>query len=152
MADQAGDYSLQYVHIHNHKGEGFTNEVKGENISNMVVELNVYESLYNHAITGTLVIADNRNLIGNLPIQGTERLSFRLATKLNTYHHDNSIDFTEEGGHPMHIYKLTDREQLNDSVQTYTLHFCSKEFLRNLRTKVSESFSGANGYSSLLNL
>ena len=142
MADQAGDYSLQYVHIHNHKGEGLTNEVKGENISNMVVELNVYESLYNHAITGTLVIADNRNLIGNLPIQGTERLSFRLATKLNTYHHDNSIDFTEEGGHPMHIYKLTDREQLNDSVQTYTLHFCSKEFLRNLRTKVSESFSG----------
>ena len=142
MADQAGDYSLQYVHIHNHKGEGLTNEVKGENISNMVVELNVYESLYNHAITGTLVIADNRNLIGNLPIQGTERLSFRLATKLNTYHHDNSIDFTEEGGHPMHIYKLTDREQLNDSVQTYTLHFCSKEFLRNLRTKVSETFSG----------
>ena len=142
MAEQAGDYSLQYVHIHNHKGEGLTNEVKGENISNMVVELNVYESLYNHAITGTLVIADNRNLIGNLPIQGTERLSFRLATKLNTYHHDNSLDFTEEGGHPMHIYKLTDREQLNDSVQTYTLHFCSKEFLRNLRTKVSESFSG----------
>jgi hypothetical protein len=142
MAEQAGDYSLQYVHIHNHKGEGLTNEVKGENISNMVVELNVYESLYNHAITGTLVIADNRNLIGNLPIQGTERLSFRLATKLNTYHHDNSLDFTEEGGHPMHIYKLTDREQINDSVQTYTLHFCSKEFLRNLRTKVSESFSG----------
>ena len=142
MAERAGDYDLQYVHIHNHKGEGLTNEVKGENITNMVVELNVYESLYNHAITGTLVIADHRNLISNLPIQGTERISFRLSTKLNTYHHDNSVDFSEIGGHPMHIYKLTDREQLNESVQTYTLHFCSKEFLRNLRTKVSESFSG----------
>ena len=142
MAELAGDYDLQYVHLHSHKGEGLTNGVRGENISNMVVELNVYESIYNHAITGTLVIADSRNLISNLPIQGTERLSFRLATKLNTYHHDNSIDFTEENGHPMHVYKLTNKEQLNDNVQTYTLHFCSKEFLRNLRTKVSESFDG----------
>jgi len=142
MAEQAGDYDLQYVHIHSHKGEGLTNEVRGENISNLVVELNVYESIYNQSITGTIIIADNRNLIGNLPIQGTERLSFRLATKLNTYHHSNSLDFTETGGHPLHIYKLTNKEQLNDNVQTYTLHFCSKEFLRNLRTKVSESFSG----------
>jgi hypothetical protein len=142
MAEIAGDYDLQYVHIHSHRGEGLTNRVKGENISNMVVELNVYESIYNQSITGTLVIADSRNLIGKLPIQGTERLSFRLATKLNTYHHDNSLDFTEEGGHPLHIYKLTNKEQLNDNIQTYTLHFCSKEFLRNLRTKVSESFSG----------
>ena len=97
MAEIAGDYDLQYVHIHSHRGEGLTNSVKGENISHMVVELNVYESIYNDSITGTLVIADSRNLIGNLPIQGPERLSFRLGTKLNTYHHNNSLDFTEEG-------------------------------------------------------
>ena len=137
----AGDYDLQYVHIHNHKGEGIE-APKGENISNMVVELNIYESIYNNAMTGSLVIADSRNLISNLPIQGTERLSFRLATKLSTYTSDNSIDFTEKSGNPMHIYKLTDKEQLNDNVQTYTLHFCSREFLRSIRTKVSESFEG----------
>ena len=138
----AGDYDLQYVHIRNHRGEGLEGDSKGENISNMVVELNIYESIYNNAMTGSLVIADTRNLISNLPIQGTERLSFRLATKLNTYSTDNSIDFTEQSGNPMHIYKLTDKEQLNDNVQTYTLHFCSREFLRSLRTRVSESFSG----------
>ena len=141
MAEFAGDYDLQYVHIHNHRGEGLE-APKGENISNMVVELNIYESIYNNAMTGSLVIADSRNLISNLPIQGTERLSFRLATKLDTYSTDNSIDFTEKSGNPMHIYKLTNKEQLNDNVQTYTLHFCSREFLRNIRTKVSESFSG----------
>ena len=138
----AGDYDLQYVHIRNHRGEGLAGDTKGENISNLVVELNIYESIYNNAMTGSLVIADTRNLISNLPIQGTERLSFRLATKLNTYSSDNSIDFTEQSGNPMHIYKLTDKEQLNDNVQTYTLHFCSREFLRSLRTRVSESFSG----------
>ena len=142
MAEFAGDYDLQYIHLHNHKGEGLHNSTRGENISAMVVELNVYESLYNHAITGSLVIVDTRNLIGNLPIQGTERLSFRLATKLNTYSSADSIDFTEERGNPMHVYKLANREQVNDTTQSYTLHFCSREFLRNMRTKVSESFTG----------
>ena len=42
----------------------------------------------------------------------------------------------------MHIYKLTNKQQINEGTQTYTLHFCSREFLRNLRTKVSESFTG----------
>ena len=55
-----------------------------------LLKLNVYESLYNHAITGSLVIADTTNLISNLPIQGTERLSFRLATKLDSYSHEDS--------------------------------------------------------------
>ena len=149
MAELAGDSDLQYVHIHNHRGEGLEVDqagnrqaAKGENISNMVIELNVYESLYNHAITGSLVIIDTRNLIGNLPIQGTERLSFRLATKLETYSSDDSIDFTEERGNPMHVYKLSNKEQINESTQSYTLHFCSREFLRNMRTKVSESFDG----------
>ena len=141
MAEFAGDYDLQYVHIRNHRGEGLQ-DTDGENISDMVVELNIYESLYNHAITGSLVIADTRNLIGNLPIQGTERLSFRLATKLDSYSHEDSIDFTEATGNPMHVYKLTNKEQPNDTTQTYTLHFCSREFLRNMRTKVSKSYTG----------
>jgi hypothetical protein len=149
MAEFAGDYDLQYVHIHNHRGEGLNvdqagniQSTRGENISNMVIEVNIYESLYTHAITGSLVIVDTRNLIGNLPIQGTERLSFRLATKLDTYSSADSIDFTEERGNPMHVYKLANREQLNDTTQKYTLHFCSKEFLRNMRTRVSKSYSG----------
>ena len=141
MAEFAGDYDLQYVHIRNHRGEGL-NGTDGENISNMVVELNIYESLYNHAITGSLVIVDTKNLISNLPIQGTERLSFRLATKLESYSHESSIDFTEATGNPMHVYKLTNKEQPNDTTQTYTLHFCSREFLRNMRTKVSKSYNG----------
>ncbi len=142
MAEFAGDYDLQYIHLHNHRGEGLNGSTRGVNISNLVSELNIYESIYNHSITGSVVIADTKNLIANLPIQGTERLSFRLATKLDTYSGDSAIDCTEQSGHPMHIYKLTNKEQINDSVQTYTLHFCSREFLRNMRTKVSEAFSG----------
>ena len=79
----AGDYDLQYVHISNHKGQGRTHSLRGENITHMIVELNVYEGIYKSSITGSMVIADTSNLIGNLPIQGTERIFFRLNKKNN---------------------------------------------------------------------
>ena len=138
----AGDYHLPYIHLHNHKGEGLSSNTLGENINSLVVEMNIYESLFANCITGTLVIADTRNLISNLPIQGTERLSFRLSTKLENESPYTTIDCTESGGHPMHIYALTDKQQISDNLQTYVLHFASREFVRNLRLKVSESFEG----------
>ena len=42
--------------------------------------MNIYESIYKTSITGSLVITDSNNLIAKLPIQGTERLSFKLST------------------------------------------------------------------------
>ena len=106
MAEFAGDYDLQYVHIHSHRGEGLTNRVKGENISNMVVELNVYESIYNQALTGTVVITDAIDLISTLPLTGNERLAFKFHTPRG------QIDASSETGHPFHIFKLTDKQQL----------------------------------------
>jgi hypothetical protein len=138
----AGDYHLPYIHLHNHKGEGLSANTLGENISSLVVEMNIYESLFANCITGSLVIADTNNLISNLPIQGTERLSFRLSTKLENDTPHTTIDCTESGGHPMHIYALTDKQQIGDNMQTYVLHFASREFVRNLRLKVSEAFEG----------
>jgi len=137
----AGDYRLKSLVITNHKGEGFDSTQRGVDIKRLMTELNIYEGIYKSAITGSVVITDTINLIGRLPIQGTERLSFKLATP-GAHEAAHLIDFTERSGHPMHIYKLTDRQQISESVQVYTLHFCSREFLRNIRTKVSQSYSG----------
>jgi len=137
----AGDYKLPSIVLHNHQNEGVSKQTKGTDIKHLVVEMNIYESLFSNAITGSLVIADTLNLIANLPIQGTERLSFKLSTP-GAHKASHIVDCTEESGHPMYIYKLTDRQQAVDGMQVYTLHFCSREFLRNLRTKVSQSYSG----------
>ena len=145
MADPiefAGDYDLKYIHLHNHRGQGLKNSEKGIDINHMVAEFNIYESIFSSSVTGSAVIADTRNLIGNLPIQGTERLSFKLTSKQANDSPENCIDCTETNGHPMHIYKLANREQVNDQTQKYTLYFASREFVRNLRTRVSESFEG----------
>jgi len=137
----AGDYNMSEIILHNHANSGFTSEEDGVNIQKLVVEMNIYESINKNSVSGTLVIVDSVNLIGNLPIQGTERLSFKLATP-GTHEEGSIVDCSEATGHPMHIYKLTNKKQLNEGTCSYVLHFCSREFLRNLRTRVSEAFTG----------
>ena len=137
----AGDFNLTSLVIHNHEGEGFDSSQRGVDIKGLMAEFNIYESIYKSAITGSVVITDSINLIGRLPIQGTERLSFKLSNK-GAHRHEHIVDCTERSGHPMHIYKLTNKQQVSEGVQIYTLHFCSREFLRNIRTKVSQAYSG----------
>ena len=69
----AGDYKLDHVFLHNHKGEIV-------DVKQVMVELNIYESIYSNALTGSIVIADAQNLIGKLEINGTERIAFKLST------------------------------------------------------------------------
>jgi hypothetical protein len=131
--DFAGDFVLPEIVLHNHKNKGRVQDGNklGVDIKHMVQEFNIFESMFSGAITGSMVLADTTNLIGTLPIQGTERLSFKLSTPGQP-----TIDCTDESGHPMHIYKLTDKQQAKDGMQVYVLHFCSREFLRNLRTRL----------------
>ena len=137
----AGDYRLDGIILHNHQNEGIDADDKGIDIQKLVVEMNLYEGINKHSMSGSLVIADSINLIGNLPIQGTERLSFKLSTP-GAHEFGHIVDCSIRTGHPMHVYKLTSKQQVNEGTQTYVLHFCSREFLRNIRTKVSETFEG----------
>jgi len=137
----AGDYKMTSIHLHSHANSGFTSDEDGVNIQKLVVEMNIFESIDKNSVTGSLVIVDSINLIGNLPIQGTERLSFKLSTP-GAHQEGHIVDCSEETGNPMHIYKLTDKKQLNEGSCSYVLHFCSREFLRNLRTRVSEALTG----------
>jgi hypothetical protein len=138
----AGDYHLPYIHLINHKGQGISPDTHGQDITPLMIEFNIYESIFSSSVTGSIVIVDTQNLIARLPIQGTERLSFKLTTKLENDTTNTVIDCTESNGTAMHIYAVTDKSQLSDTTLTYTIQFASREFVRNLRTRVSESFEG----------
>ena len=127
----AGDFALENITIHNHE-DNLAVDIKA-----LVVELNIYESMFANALTGTLVIEDSTGLIGKLPVQGTERLTFKLSTPGSL-----TIDCTEESGHPMHVYAVSDKQQDGDTQEIFVLHFASREFLRNIRTRVSQAYSG----------
>ena len=134
----AGDYELNHVFLHTHLKETF--DIKG-----MMVELNVYESIFKNALTGSIVIADAQNLIAKLELNGTERISFKLSTP-GALDNRSTIDASIETGHPFYVYKITDRKQIAPGTTLYTLHFGSREFIRNLRTKVSQTYRGNVAY------
>ena len=129
------NYSLTGVIIVSNDGNAI-------DCTDFVVELNIYEDIYKNAVTGTLVMLDPTNLIATLPLQGTERLMFKLGTPGTKGNSNLVVDATETTGHPFHIYKLTDRTQIKESVESYVLHFCSREMFRNLRTRESKAYNG----------
>jgi hypothetical protein len=131
--DYPGDYNLQAISI-------LPDFEKAIDIKDMVQELNIYESIYKGALTGNLVLVDGANLIENHQLQGTERLDFKLGTPGTSG--ESAVDASEETGHPFHIYKISNRKQLNDGTMSYMLHFCSRSFLRNIRTRVSQAYYG----------
>jgi len=139
--DFAGDYNLNGVIIQNHAGTGGNLGEGGVNIQSLVQELNIYEGINQSSVYGTLVIVDSLNLIANLPLQGTERLFFKLSTP-GASDAEHIIDASEETGHPFYVYKISNKQQTSQGTQVYTIHFCSREFLRNIRTKVSKAYEG----------
>jgi len=130
--DKAGDFNLSHIDLINHNG-------KALDIKYIQIELNIFESIYKNAVTGTVVITDAKNQIGRLQIQGIERVAFKLFTA-GTHKKQDIMDASVETGEPFHVYKLTDRKQVSPGMLSYTLHFASREFMRNLRTKVSQAY------------
>ena len=139
--DFAGDYNLNGIILQAHDGTGGRFGEGGVDIMPMVQELNIYESITQTAVYGTLVIVDSTNLIANLPIQGTERLFFKLSTP-GTSKVEHIVDASEETGHPFYVYKVSNKQQAKQGTLVYTIHFASREFMRNIRTKVSQAYSG----------
>ena len=135
IPDFAGDYILENVVLTNHKGQKV-------NVKEIMTEMNIYESIYKNAVTGSIVLTDSTNLIARMSIQGLERLSFHLKTPGISHGREDVVDATEKTGEPFHIYKITDRKQANQGLIVYTLHFASREFMRNMRTKVSQAYDG----------
>ena len=67
----AGDYNADDIVLISTSG---TKETTLD-ISSMVIELNVYESIYKQALTGTVVIIDAVDLGSKVRLTGNERIS-----------------------------------------------------------------------------
>ncbi len=134
--DFAGDYNLGTIILINAFGDRLPLEM------GIVAELNVYEDIYSSAVRGTMHMFDSNNIISNAKLHGNERLEFRLSTPGVSSKRVDTVDASEKTGYPFHIYALTDRKILSETTMTYTLHFCSKELFRNVRTRVSRAYDG----------
>ena len=134
--DYAGGYNLGTMALHNADGDRIKLEM------GIVTELNIHEDIDAHAVTGNVHIFDSNNIISNAKLHGNERISFILSTAGEPGQREDTVDASEETGYPFHIYALTDRVRLSETSMTYTLHFCSRELFRNVRTTVSRAYNG----------
>jgi hypothetical protein len=135
--EKAGDYILSDVIMVSYNGQEI-------DISSSVAEINIYESLFNNTLSGNLVLIDAKNLPFEFPITGLERIEFKLTSPGFGDSVGRHYDFTSKSGHPMYIYKITDRQPLNQKTQTYVLNFCSRETIRNEQVRVTRAFTGGN--------
>jgi len=133
-----GDYLLSDVVLISYRSEKGDNTPISISVRSLVTELNIYESIHNKSLSGNIVLLDAQNVIAALPLVGFERIEFTLFTPSIS----RGFDFSRKNGHPMYIYRISDRESVNPRAQIYTLHFCSREMIRNEKVKATRAYKG----------
>lgn len=124
----AGDINIDYIILGNSKGFG-------QNISNQVFNISIFEDLFAPFITGKITVSDSLDLTNIFPMVGDEFLD--LSVRTPTYNLAGKII---QGRY--YVYKMSEREQLNPGTYVYVLHFISVEAVVDVNKKMSRSFSG----------
>jgi hypothetical protein len=104
-------------------------------LSEFVVELNIYEDLFKNYLHGNLVLTDSRNLIDKYNIHGEEFLNVKLRTP--SFPDSEIIEKT------FRVFKLSDRTIVRDkNTQNFVLHFISVEFFYDVSLPLFAPFEG----------
>ena len=125
----AGDYQLQDVVI-------FGQTLPRLSCRNLMLELNIYESMNTPYMSGNIVLRDTMNHRSNMSMTGQEEIEFELRTNDEC----ESIDFKTFRGR---IYKISNIIPTSNTEQVYTLHFVSMDAMRNTQTRVKQTYRGS---------
>jgi len=136
--DRPGAFELSDIILTSYANDTKTGKPVRLNIRNIVSEFNIYESLDSKFLSGDMILTDATNVIQTLPLTGFERVEFFFRSPNTTVGYDFGVD----KGHPMFVYSLTNRKQINPNAQVYQLKFISLEGIRDHQTRVSQAFSG----------
>ena len=126
----AGEYTLEDVRLFASSGNIIP-------LNGLTVSISLFENIFSPTMSGTITLLDANSIVSNLPIIGQEFLSFKIKTASITEGGTSIIDFTKN---PFSVYKIDQRIEGTNS-ELITLHFASPEMLRNLRTRVSKSYT-----------
>jgi len=131
MADNQGIQKAGDVKIEQLKLISSTNVIY--DLTEFLVELNLYEDIFSNYLTGSIVMSDSRNLFDMVPIIGEEYLVLKFVTP----------SFPASVQKTFRIYKATDRQVVRDrNTQTYALHFASIELFFDVLLPLFIPFEG----------
>ena len=123
-----GDYDLDGVLIVGSSGARIA-------VTDQVRELNIFQSIDSPFMSGNLILADSSGVGELLPFLGQERMLFSLRTP----GHNGVVDFNDY--HAI-IYNVERRFSTTDREQSFLLNWTTLENYKNVRIKISASFSG----------
>lgn len=104
-------------------------------LSEFLVELNIYEDIFSNYMRGNIVITDSRNLIEKLNIHGEEIIIVKVRTP--------SLDETSVIKKTFRTYKISDRKVVRDNnTQNYVIHFVSAELFVDVLLPLFIPFEG----------
>jgi len=104
-------------------------------LTEFIVELNLFEDLFKNYLHGNLVLTDSRNIIDKYNIHGEEFLNVKLRTP--------SFPDSEVIEKTFRVFKLSDRTIVRDSnTQNFVLHFISVEFFYDITLPLFSPFEG----------
>ena len=93
-------------------------------------EINLFDSLLNPCMSGSIIIRDAIGLSNDFLFDGTEILNLKIGK-------DGDKLATQKS---FRLYKQTNRKPINQNSEMYTLHFVSEEFLLSMQQKVSRYY------------
>ena len=131
---QQDDFRHSSVKIYNYKGDF-------EDITDNVVNINIFESIFNSTMTGTLTFGDVNSIVERLPVIGKEFLEFKIRTPVQ-YNGEYGGEINAVN-HKFFVYKISVQEQVSARNQLVELSFCSVEMLKNSRVRVSKAYDGS---------
>ena len=126
----AGAYKIEELSISS------PNTGQTSDITDFMLEINLYENLFNSCMSGNLIVADAINLISNLPLLGNEFLTIKIRTPSLEDDPSTIIKKTFQ------IYAIKDRIMNDDRSQYYNISFMSIEGYEDKTTVVTKSFKG----------
>ena len=101
-------------------------------LKDKMVELNYFEDVYSSTISGRLVVSDAVGVINFSSMSGTEfiKITFQKTS-------DSKVVIDKI----FRVYSISNRAvSVNDNFETYTINFCSEEFLLSEQYRISKSY------------
>ena len=112
-------------------------------LRDFLIELNIYEDIFQSVVYGDISLSDSRNIIQSLPIIGEEYLNVSFRTPS----FEANGDIIKKS---FRIFRLSSRKIVRDnSTQTFKLHFASTELFYDVLLPIYKSFEGDVGEVAL---
>ena len=124
----AGDISIDKIEIISSNGFG-------QEITNQVAAIEIYEDLFSPFISGVVALKDSLDYANLFPLVGEEYINIKLHTP----------SFKGKGkviDDQFYIFKMANREMAGDRSVIYELHFTSREAIVDLNKTVSRCYQG----------